>query len=136
MTQELNNIIVQETQAIRTLLLALEKQHRCILVNDIFGLDACVATIKEANKNIANMEVERRKLTSGRAMTDIIEELKDIDLENNYYKIKSLLQEVVLQKDTNELLIKQGLSFTNKILNVLNPVREVATYNAYGKVKK
>ena len=58
------------------------------------------------------------------------------ELENNYYKIKNLLQEVVLQKDTNELLIKQGLSFTNRILNVLNPVRETKTYNAYGKVKK
>ena len=136
MTQELNSIIVQETEAVGTLLLALEEQHRCILANDIFGLDACVSTIKEANKNIANMEVERRKLTAGRPMTEIIQELKDDELENNYYKIKQLLQEVVLQKDTNELLIKQGLSFTNRILNVLNPVREVATYNAYGKVKK
>jgi len=136
MKEKLNKIIIQEIEAVETLLLELEEQHRCIVVNDVFGMEACVGKIKEANKKIAYMEVERRKLTENRAMTDIIEEFRDTELENNYYKIKQLLQEVVLQKDTNELLIKQGLSFTNRILNVLNPVRETTTYNAYGKVKK
>ena len=136
MREKLNKVMLQEIEAVGTLLLALEEQHRYIVVNDIFAMEACVDKIKEANKNIAYMEVERRKLTENRAMTDIIQELRDTELEDNYYKIKQLLQEVVLQKDTNELLIKQGLSFTNRILNVLNPVREVSTYNAYGKVKK
>lgn len=136
MKEKLNSVIIQEIEAIGTLLKELEEQHRCIIVNDIFGLEACVSKIKEANKNIAHMEVERRQLTGNRAMGEIIEEFKDNEIENNYYKIKNLLQEVVLQKDTNELLIKQGLSFTNRILNVLNPVREIKTYNGYGKVKK
>jgi flagellar biosynthesis/type III secretory pathway chaperone len=136
MKEKLNKIIAEEILAVNTLLLALEEQHRCIVVNDIFAMEACVEKIKEANKNIAFMEVERRKLIENRAMTEIIEEFRDAELENNYYKIKQLLQEVVLQKDTNELLIKQGLSFTNRILNVLNPVRGTTTYNAYGKVKK
>jgi len=137
MKQKLNEIMIQETEAVRALLFELEEQHRCIVVNDIFGLEACVNKIKEANKNIAHMEVQRRQLlTDNRAMSEIIEEFKDNELENNYYKIKNLLEEVVLQKDTNELLIKQGLSFTNRILNVLNPVRESKTYNAYGKVRK
>jgi flagellar biosynthesis/type III secretory pathway chaperone len=136
MKDKLNNIIIQEIEAVLILLLALEEQHKCIIVGDIFGMEACVGKIKEANKNIACMEVERRKITGNRAMTEMIEEFKDDELESSYHKIKQLLQEVVLQKDTNELLIKQGLSFTNRILNVLNPVRETKTYNAYGKVKK
>jgi flagellar biosynthesis/type III secretory pathway chaperone len=136
MKEKLNKVVIQETVAVGTLLLALEEQHRCIVVNDIFGMEACVDKIKEANKSIAYMEVERRKLTESRAMRSIIEEFRDEELENNYYKINQVLQEVVLQKDTNELLIKQGLSFTNRILNVLNPVRQTTTYNAYGKVKK
>ena len=135
MVQKLNKIIVQETINLRSLLTELEEQHRCIIVNDIFGMEYCVNKIKEANKNIAYMEVERRKLTENRPMIAIIEEARDKDLESNYYKIKQLLQEVVLQKDTNELLLRQGLSFTNRILNVLNPARETATYNSYGKVK-
>jgi flagellar biosynthesis/type III secretory pathway chaperone len=136
MIQKLNNLMIQETDAVGTLLKALEEQHRCIVVNDIFGLEACVKTIKDANKDIAFIEVSRRQLIENKTMNSIIEESHDKELENNYYKIQHLLEEVVLQKDTNELLIKQGLSFTNRILNVLNPARETKTYNAYGKIKK
>ncbi len=135
MIEELNKVMVQETDALRNLLLELEEQHRCIIVNDIFGLESCVNKVKIANKNIAYMEVERRKLTENRPMMEIIDEAKDAELLNNYHKIKQLLHEVVLQKDTNELLLRQGLSFTNRILNVLNPAKETATYNSYGKVK-
>ena len=135
MIEELNKVMLQETDALRKLLLELEEQHRCIIVNDIFGLESCVKKIKEANKNIAYMEVERRKLTENRAMMDIIEEAKNFELEKTYYKIQQLLHEVILQKDTNELLLRQGLSFTNRILNILNPARETATYNSFGKVK-
>ena len=135
MIEELNKVIVQETNAIKNLLIELDEQHRCIIVNDIFGLESCVRKIKEANKNIAYMEVERRKITEGRVMMDIIDESHDSELLKNFYKIQQLLQELVLQKNTNELLLRQGLSFTNRILNVLNPARETATYNSYGKVK-
>ena len=136
MVQKLNVVMIQEMEAIRGLLLRLEEQHRCVVVSDIFGMEACVDKIKEANKNIAHMEVERRKLMQSRTMGSIVEEFRGVEFESNYNKIKNLLQEVILQKDTNELLIKQGLSFTNRILNVLNPLRETTTYNAYGKVKK
>jgi len=135
MIEKLNDVMVRETVAIRALLKELEEQHRCIIVNDIFGLESCVSKIKEANKNIAFMEVERRELTENKPMGSLIDGAKDIALEKKYYKIKQLLQEVLLQKNTNELLLRQGLSFTNRILKVLNPARETATYNSYGKVK-
>lgn len=135
MSGELNKVIVKETDTLKNLLLELEEQHRCIIVNDIFGLESCVSKIKIANKNIAYIEVERRKLIENKVMMEIIEQAHDEELLNNYYKIQQLLQEIVLQKNTNELLLRQGLSFTNRILNVLNPARETATYNSYGKVK-
>ncbi|HEY8889416.1 MAG TPA: flagellar protein FlgN [Clostridium sp.] len=136
MMQKLNEVMLQEMGALRALLLELENQHKCIVTNDIFGMEACVSKIKEANKNIAHMEVQRREITANKAMGPIIEEARDPELEKNFHAIKKLLQAVVLQKDTNELLIKQGLSFTNRMLNVLNPVREAKTYNGYGKVRK
>jgi len=135
MIEKLNDVMVRETVAVKALLLELEEQHRCIIVNDIFGLESCVTKIKEANKNIAFMEVERRKLTENKPMGSIIDGMKNVELEKKFFKIKQLLQEVMLQKNTNELLLRQGLSFTNRILNVLNPARETATYNSYGKVK-
>jgi len=136
MMQKLNEVMLQETGALRALLLQLENQHKCIITGDIFGMEACVNKIKEANKNIAHMEVQRRKITANKAMGPIIEEANDVGLERNFHKIKLLLHEVVLQKDTNELLIRQGLSFTNRMLNILNPVREAKTYNGYGKIRK
>ncbi|MBU3214288.1 flagellar protein FlgN [Clostridium estertheticum] len=136
MMQKLNDVMINETQALNVLLLELENQHKNIVTNDVFGMEACVNKIKEANKNIAHMEVLRRKITENKAMGPIIEAAKDIELEKNFHAIKLLLQAVVLQKDTNELLIRQGLSFTNRMLNVLNPVRESKTYNGYGKVKR
>ncbi|MBK5240380.1 flagellar protein FlgN [Clostridium sp.] len=136
MKDKLNTVMIQEIEAVTTLLSALEEQHRCIIKNDIFGMENCVDTIKKANANIATMEVARRKITAKRAMSEIVEEFRDVELEKNYYKIKAILQEVKVQKDTNELLIKQGLSFTSRILNILNPVREKATYNSSGKINK
>ena len=136
MMQKLNDVMINETQALGVLLLELDNQHKNIVTNDIFGMEACVNKIKEANKTIAHMEVLRRKITENKAMGPIIESAKDPELEKNFYAIKKLLQAVVLQKDTNELLIKQGLSFTNRMLSVLNPVREAKTYNGYGKVRK
>jgi len=136
MIQKLNEVMVQEMGALKALLLELENQHKCIVTGDIFGMEACVNKIKEANINIAHMEVQRRKITENKAMGPIIEEAHDAELQRNFDKIKQLLHEGVLQKDTNELLIKQGLSFTNRMLNILNPVRESKTYNGYGKVRK
>ncbi|MGH4121141.1 flagellar protein FlgN [Clostridium sp.] len=136
MKNKLNTVMIQEIEAVTTLLSALEEQHRCIIKSDIFGMENCVDTIKKANTNIAAMEVSRRKITENRAMSEIVEEFRDVEIEKNYYKIKAILQEVKVQKDTNELLIKQGLSFTSRILNILNPVREKATYNSRGKINK
>jgi flagellar biosynthesis/type III secretory pathway chaperone len=135
MKEKLNNVMIQEIEAVTSLLDSLEKQHKCIIKGDIFGMENCVDIIKKANTNIAAIEVARRNITQNRAMTEIVEEYRDSELEKNYRKIKTILQEVKFQKDTNELLIKQGLSFTNRILNVLNPTREKATYNSSGKVK-
>jgi len=136
MKEKLNNVMIQEIEAVSSLLDALEEQHRFIIKGDAFGMENCVDTIKKANTNIAAMEVARRNITQNRAMTEIVEGFRDAELEKNYNKIKAILQEVKVQKDTNELLIKQGLSFTSRILNILNPVREKATYNSSGKINK
>ena len=109
MQEKLNNVMIQEIEAVTSLLDALEEQHRCIIKGDIFGMENCVDTIKKANTNIAAMEVARRNITQNRAMTEIVEEFRDAGFEKNYLKIKTILQEVMLQKDTNELLIKQGV---------------------------
>ncbi|MCM0650467.1 flagellar protein FlgN [Clostridium swellfunianum] len=133
---ELNSIIVDEIASVNKLLEALENQHSCLIKSDAITLESCVKEIEECNRGIAALEMKRRQLTNGRAMSEIIEEIGDRELEDNFRSIKRLLEETKLQKDTNDLLIKQGLGYTNRILAILNPSRAPKTYNSYGKVSK
>lgn len=136
MKEQLRTIMENELLAIDNLLKALEKQHSCLIQSNAITLESCVAEIEGINRKIAEWEVKRREITHGKVMSEIIEEFKDNELEQSYRKLRRLLEETRLQKDTNELLIKQGLGFTNRILTIMNPSRGPKTYNSYGKVRK
>lgn len=131
--EKLKEIMHQELEALKKLLLALEEQHKYIAKNEVLSLATVVTKIEECNKEIAKIEVERRKLTSGEAMSKLVEEFKDSSLEFQYRSINKLLQELKLQKDTNEMLIKRGLSFSHQMVNLLKPDRSAKTYNAQGR---
>jgi flagellar biosynthesis/type III secretory pathway chaperone len=133
-SNSLNNIILKEREALAKLLKLLEEQHSRLIKNDIFGLEEIVGVIQGCNKEIAEAEVERRKLVEGKSMRELINSSKDEVLDNNYRSIQKLLNEVIVQKDTNEMLIKQGLGFSTRMLNILNPDRNTKTYNSYGKM--
>lgn len=136
MNKQLDIILENEFQVMTGLLKALEKQHSCLIKSDAVTLENCVYEIEELNRKIAEWEVKRREITNGNSMSEVIKQAKDESLEINYRKLLRLLEEIKLQKDTNELLIKQGLSFTNRILNIINPSRSPKTYNSYGKILK
>lgn len=133
MIKELNNIIMEEYKALKALLQVLDEQFQYLTKREIFSLANIHEKIEQCSKEVARFEVERRKITNGEAMSKIVSSLKDEILENNYRDIKKLLEEIQLQKDTNELLIRQNLGFTNQMLNFLNPDKTPKTYNGYGK---
>jgi flagellar biosynthesis/type III secretory pathway chaperone len=128
--------MLKEKDALEKLLSLLEEQHKLLLGNNVFELEGMVSKIQEANKVIAELEVERRKETAGKEMSEFVKESKNLELENIYRNIKRLLSELQLQKDTNEALIKQGLGFSTRILNILTPDRNTKTYNSYGKLRR
>lgn len=132
----LKSIVINEKRALEALLVKLEKQHEFVVKNDVFNMDSIVRDINDSLREIANIEMERRTITSGEDMSKIVEELNDEELEREYREIKKLLHSLELQKSTNELLIKQSLSFTNKMLQYINPDRSAKTYGAYGKMKR
>lgn len=136
MKEKLNEILVKEHESLNKLLSALDEQHSRIVKNDVFGMEAIVKEIEKENKAVAELEMERRKLTQGREISGIIQEFKDENLDRNYRNLKMLLQQLILQKDNNELLIRQRLSFTTQMLSILSPDRSVKTYNAYGRRRK
>jgi len=136
MKEELNNIIVKESEALQELINLLETQVKFAIEDKIMDLETIVPKIETCNKKIAELEMARRGLTKGEPMSKIVNEAKDIELEENYRKIKSLVEAAIVQKNFNVEQIKQGLHFTTKILNILNPDRGIKTYNSFGKIKK
>ena len=136
MNNKLKDVLTIEEEKLRELLSLLDKQHKLILNKDIFGMESIVEEIQVKNKEVAEAEVERRRFLGNTSIRDYINNSNSEDLDNLYRSIQRLLNEMILQKDTNELLIKQQLSFTNKLLNLMNPKKDVTTYNSYGNIKR
>ncbi|MFU0823708.1 flagellar protein FlgN [Clostridium sp.] len=137
---QLKELMLLQLKVFGVLLNLLEEQHLYIVKNDVFNMEAIVEKIQKCNQQVASLELRRRDITKGllenKTFGELIEEMNDKELENNFRKIRGLLNEIQLQKDTNELLIKQGLSFTNRMLLILNPDRQAKTYNGYGKMRR
>ncbi|EEH98387.1 flagellar export chaperone FlgN [Clostridium tertium] len=136
MINNLRDILYDEEKELKELLILLDKQYKLIIAKDIFGMESIVEDIKQKNKDVAEIEVSRRRLLGNQSIKEVILNSKDEELENEYRRIQNLLNEMILQKDTNDLLIKQQLSFTNKLLNLINPKRDIPTYNSYGSIKR
>ena len=134
MINNLIGIIQKETEALKGLLVILEKQYKSIINKETFELDAIVDEIKLANREVAKQEVERRKLLNGKKVQDIINESGNKELDRVYREIKMVLESIKHQNETNDLLIKQQLVFTNRMLNIINPKREKGTYKSYGRL--
>ena len=133
----INNLIViiqKEKDALNALLKLLERQYKNILNKEIFALDAIVDEIKLANRAVAQQEVVRRKILNGKKIQDMFNGSGNKDFDRAYKGIMIILNSVEQQNETNELLIKQQLIFTNRMLSIINPKREMGTYNSYGRL--
>ncbi len=136
MKDKLNEIMNKEYDALQKMLILLEQQYDLYIKKDIFGLEKIVEKIEKQNVEIARAEMERRKLVGSNSMKQLVFSFKDSALEQNFRRVKLLLENLRHQKETNSLLIKQGLVFTNKMLAVLSPKRNVNVYNNSGKIIK
>lgn len=137
MLSKLKKVIEDEKGALEEILSVLELQHKYIIEEDIFKLEDVVKNIEEGNKNIALLEIERRNLLGSESMSEVVKKYDDKELNLLYRDVKRVLNELSIQKETNETLIKQGLGFTTQMLNLINPKGCMPkTYNSYGKVKR
>lgn len=132
----LKEILIIEGKRLEELLVLLDKQYKLILNKDVFNMEAITEEIQLKNKEVAEAEVQRRKILGNTSIREYVNNSNDSELDEVYRAMQRLLNELILQKDTNELLIKQQLAFTNKLLNIMNPKKDAATYNAYGNIKR
>ncbi|OOM16280.1 flagellar protein FlgN [Clostridium saccharobutylicum] len=136
MVNELIELIKIQSEDLKKLLMLLEIQYKMIMNKDVFGLEGLVDKINECGKRIAQEEVQRRKLIGEESIKAIVSNSNDEVLKEVYGNIRKILEEVKLKKDTNDMLLKQGIVFNNKMLVIMNPSKEIKTYNSYGSLSR
>ena len=135
MIEKLIELMNIQEKHLNQLLSLLKIQKKLIMKKDAFSLELLVDKLSECSKEVAKDEVERRKILNNRSLKEIVYNSESKDLKEIYLKIEKTVNEVINQKDTNELLLKQQLMFTNKMLNIMNPSREIKTYNSIGGLR-
>lgn len=136
MINQLIKLMQSQEEDLRELLDLLETQYKMIMGKDVFGLEGLVDKINECGKRIAKEEVQRRNLTGEEPLRDIVNSSDDEVLKEIYNKIQTTLNATTLQKETNDMLLKQEIIFNNKMIALMNPNREIKTYNSYGNLRR
>ena len=136
MINELIELIRSQEKDLKQLLELLETQNNMIMSKDVFGLEGLVDKINECGKRIAQEEVKRRKLIGEESIREIVNKSHNEELKKSYQFIQTTLNGVLSQKETNDLLLKQQIIFNNKMIALMNPSREIKTYNSYGNLSR
>lgn len=129
-------VFQNQIEALTGLLKALEEQHDALIKKDIIRMENCIKSINECAKKVATYEMKRRDLVGDESVREIVNNSSDDELEEKFRSLVKLVNLVKLQKESNELITKQGLIYTGKILNILNPDRTIKTYNKTGRIQK
>ena len=133
MKDKLKEIFVAQFKALSALLSSLDEQFLALTGNEVFKLELIVAKIDSNCREVAKWEVERRNLLGNQEISEVILGIGDKQLNLDFRNIKKLIAKLQVQKETNDMLIRQGFAFTTKVLNILNPDRTPKTYNSFGK---
>ena len=136
MLNELIGLIKEQDNRLKELMELLQMQYEFIVNKNLFGLEDLVDQINDCSKRVAEVELRRRNLMGNNSLTQFVSEQNNEELKKAYENIKKTLDEVKVKKETNDILLKQRLSFNSRMLAILNPSREIKTYNSYGGLRK
>lgn len=114
------------------------KAEKEMLINDnIEELSKIVKTKEELKKQIEDIEKIRLEKYDSKSLKEILPTLQGSErdqaqkLGEEMENLVSLIQEI---NDTNDLLIKQSLSYVRSLINIMSP-RKVTVYNPAGQVQ-
>lgn len=137
MKPELKVIIYEQRKLFRELLNLLDEQYDLILGKDVKLLEKVAKKLENASRNVAKLEIQRRNIVgSDFSMGSLIEESDDKNIKEAYEEIKQTIKMIEIQKESNDVILKQKLFFNKKMLNVLKPSQGIGTYNYSGQVGK
>ena len=137
MNPELKVIIYEQRKLFKKLLNLLDEQYDSILEKDATLLDKIARNLENVSSDIAKLEIKRRNLVGNDcSMGSLIEKSDDKNIEEAFEEIKETLKMIEIQKESNNLLLKQKLFFTKKMLNMIKPSQGIGTYNYCGQIGK
>ncbi|WP_270659152.1 flagellar protein FlgN [Paraclostridium bifermentans] len=137
MNPELKVIIYEQRKLFREVLNLLDEQYNLILGKDVKLLEKVAKKLENASRNVAKLEIQRRNIVgSNFSMGSLIEESDDKNIKETYEEIKQTIKMIEIQKESNDVILKQKLFFNKKMLNVLKPSQGIGTYNYSGQVGK
>ena len=137
MNPELIVIIYEQRKLFKELLNLLDEQYDLILGKDAKLLEKVAKKLENASRDIANLEIQRRNIVwSNFSMGSLIEKSDDKNIREAYEEIKQTINMIEIQKESNDIILKQKLFFNKKMLNVLKPSQGIGTYNYSGQVGK
>ncbi|EQK43640.1 flgN family protein [[Clostridium] bifermentans ATCC 638] len=137
MKPELKVIIYEQRKLFRELLNLLDEQYDLILGKDVKLLEKVAKKLENASRNVAKLEIQRRNIVgSDFSMGSLIEESDDKNIKEAYEEIKQTIKMIEIQKESNDVILKQKLFFNKKMLNVLKPSQGIGTYNYSGQLGK
>lgn len=136
MVEKLIELMKSQAKHLIQLLELLQIQKELIMKKDAFALEGLVDKLNECSKKIAREEVARRNLLNNGSLKEFVYNAKNEELSKIYAEVSDKVHKVMMQKDTNEMLIKQQISLNAKVLQMMNPNREIKTYNSYGNLSK
>lgn len=137
MNPELKVIIYEQRKLFREVLNLLDEQYNLILGKDVKLLEKVAKKLENASRNVAKLEIQRRNIVgSNFSMGSLIEESDDKNIKEAYEEIKQTIKMIEIQKESNDVILKQKLFFNKKMLNVLKPSQGIGTYNYSGQVGK
>lgn len=137
MSPELKIIIFEEKNILKKMLKQLEEQYDLVISKEVMKIDRIAKELDETAKELARMEIKRRKIMgSDASLKEAVELCEDENIKKAYEDIIKMLNMIEIQKEANSMLIKQRLFFTKKMINCIKPNKGIGTYNAYGQVGK
>lgn len=137
MNPELKIIIYEQRKLFKELLNLLDEQYDLILGKDVKLLEQIGKKLENASRDVAKLEIQRRNIVgSDFSMGSLIEESDDKNIKEAYEEIKQTIKMIEIQKESNDVILKQKLFFNKKMLNVLKPSQGIGTYNYSGQVGK
>ncbi|MDV3427491.1 MAG: flagellar protein FlgN [Bacillota bacterium] len=127
-------ILQHEEVLLNDLLSLLEIQHRAIVKNDMETMESIVDKLIEMGKEIEKAENKRKSLPGGNSIREAAFNNKELD--NEIRNIRKIVSELNVQKKTNDLLLRQGINFNDKVINILSQKRSSVVYGNNGKLAR